>query len=90
MQTSGSIGDVEETKQSKEQDEPILVARHLVVPQRENREPQSLQRRAVLRQCFVVLVVEPIESNRLVDAYRHSGRTRIVGNLYGLTTGQPS
>jgi len=71
VQTSGSIGDVRETKRFEGQDEPILVARHLVVHRKENRESQSLQRRAVLRQCFVVSVIEPVESNRLDDAYRH-------------------
>lgn len=80
VQTSGSIGDVKETKRLVEQDEPVLVARHC--SSKENRVLQSLQRCAVLRQLLVVSVIEPIESNRLVNACRHSRITRIVGDLY--------
>ena len=42
VQTSGSSGDVRETKRFEGQDEPILVARHLVVHRKENRGSQSL------------------------------------------------
>jgi len=43
VQTSGSIGDVKETKRFEVQDEPILVARHLVVHREMNREPQAYE-----------------------------------------------
>jgi hypothetical protein len=38
VQTSGSIGDVKETKRFEVQDEPALVARYLVAHREENRE----------------------------------------------------
>jgi len=41
VQTSGSIGDVKETKRLEVQDEPDLVARHLVVHHKENRGSQA-------------------------------------------------
>jgi hypothetical protein len=34
VQTSGSSGEVKETKRLEEQDEPVLVARHLIVHRR--------------------------------------------------------
>jgi hypothetical protein len=83
VQTGGSIGDVKETKRFEEQDEPVLVARHLV----EGFKP--------IKACGLASVLCDLgHRNRLGvivfhDACRHSGITRIVGNLW-LTTGQPS
>jgi len=53
----------EETKHFEVQDEPVLVARPRCSSRGEQRA-SSLRRRAVLRQCFVISVIQPIGSNR--------------------------
>lgn len=53
VQTSGSIGDVKETKRLVEQDEPVLAARHLIVPHR--RRTESFKAYKGVRSCVSCL-----------------------------------
>jgi hypothetical protein len=59
---------MEERHETEVQDEPVLGAKHLIA--RGERGASSLQWYAVLCRCLVISVIEPIGSNRLLDAIR--------------------